>query len=464
MATTSVHSIYSTQAEALEYIVNSQKTERGLFVTSYGCSDDPKEAAEIFEATRNSIGTGRTSVLARHIHQNFAPGEITPEEAFRLGQKLCEKLFDFQYQYVLATHTDKEHIHNHIIVNNVNLFNGLSLNYLSDKGKDNQLFQKIRDMSDKLCREHNLSVIEDPELGKGQKWYEWSQDKQGLSWKSKLKYELDCLIMRSENFDDFLQKCSENNIEVKYNPAHKIDLKFRMEGQEKFSRAKTLGWFYETSQIKKRIENFKHRKDFSLSSKPKTKIIDTTADKFQQAKGLERWADIKNMNEVSRVIDLLTKYDISGVDEVAPAAISTSMHRAKLVEELNTLQREITGISETLEALRVFQMNKPFMLKLKELPDRKKKSFAEKYSREIEKYRSAGAKLKEKYPDGKVPSEEVLTEKRNALIEQRNKSNTEYKEVKSKLKDVDYARQAIDDYLRNQRDVQQKKRKKGDLE
>lgn len=301
MATTSVHSIYSTQAEALEYIVNPQKTESGLFVTSYGCSDDPKEAAEIFEATRNSIGTGRTSVLARHIHQSFAPGEITPEEAFRLGQKLCEKLFDFQYQYVLATHIDKEHIHNHIIANNVNLCNGLSLNYLTDKGKDNQLFQKIRDMSDEICRENNLSVIEDPELGKGQKWYEWSQDKQGLSWKSKLKYEIDCLIMRSENFDDFLQKCTENNIEVKYNPAHKIDLKFRMEGQEK-------------------------------------------------------------------------------------------------------------------------------------------------------------------YPDGKVPGEEVLTEKRNALIEQRNKSNAEYKEVKSKLKDVDYARKAIDDYLRNQRDVQQKKRKKGDLE
>lgn len=464
MATTSVHSIYSTQAEALEYIVNPQKTESGLFVTSYGCSDDPKEAAEFFESTRNSIGTGRTSVLARHIHQNFAPGEITPEEAFRVGQKLCEKLFNYEYQYVLTTHTDKEHIHNHIIVNNVNLFNGLSLNYLADKGKDNQLFQKIRNMSDELCREHSLSVIEDPELGKGQKWYEWSQDKQGLSWKSKLKYELDCLIMRSENFDDFLKKCKENNIEAVYNPEHKIDLKFRMEGQEKFSRAKTLGWYYETPQIKKRIENFKRYKNFSLDSKPKTKIIDTAADKFQQAKGLERWANIQNMKEASRMIDMLTKYGISGVDEVAPAAISTSMHRAKLVEELNGLQREITEVSETLEALRVFQKHKPFMLKLKELPDRKKKNFAEKYSREIEKYKSAGAKLKEKYPDGKVPSEEVLTEKRNALIEQRNKSNAEYKEVKSKLKDVDYARQAIDDYFKNQRDVQQKKRKKDDLE
>lgn len=92
MATTSFHPIYSTQAESLEYIVNPQKTESGLFVTNYGCSDDPKEAAEIFEATRNSIGTGRTSVFSMHIHQNFAPGEITPEEAFRVGLKLCETI------------------------------------------------------------------------------------------------------------------------------------------------------------------------------------------------------------------------------------------------------------------------------------------------------------------------------------------------------------------------------------
>lgn len=463
MATTSVHSIYSTQAAALEYIINPEKTDKGFFVANYACSNDPKEAAVMFDNVRNKLGTGRSTVLARHIHQNFAPGETTPEEAMRIGLELCEKLFKGEYQFVIATHTDKQHIHNHIIVNNVNMINGLTLNYLSDRGKQNLLFEKIRNISDELCREHNLSVIENPELGKGQKWYEWSQDKKGLSWKTKLKYEIDCQIMRSDSFEDFLEKCRENNIKVVYNPDHKIDLKFRMDGQEKFTRAKTLGWYYETPQIKKRIENFKRHRETAIAYKPKTKIIDTSNEKFQESKGLERWADIQNMKEASRVINILTQYNIESTDKVKSAAISASMHRAELVEELNSLQKEINSVSETIEALRIFQKHKPIIQQMKNLPDRKKKSYAEKFSDEIDKYKTAGTKLKEKYPDGKIPSEETLVKNRNEMIAKRDKSNAEYKEVKAELKDIDYARQAIDDYFRSQHNIH-KQKKKNDLE
>lgn len=464
MATTSVHSIYVTQSKALEYIINPEKTENGLLIDSFACSNDPKLAAQMFEAVRNQKGSGKGNVLARHIHQNFAPGETTPQQAMQIGLELCQRLFNGEYQFVIATHTDKQHIHNHIIVNNVNLLNGRTLNYLADRGNQNLLYQKIRDVSDELCREHQLSVIENPQLGKGQKWYEWSQDKEGQSWKSKLRYELDCVIMRSDTFDDFLEKCKANNIEVVYNPNHKIDLKFRLKGQERFTRAKTIGWYYETPQIKKRIVNFKRHREQSISYTPRTKIIDTSSEKFQEAKGLERWADIQNMKEAARVIDILTQYKIESTDAVQPAAITASMHRAKLVEELNSLQKNITAISETIEALRVFQKYRPIMQNMKALPDRKKKSYAEKYAHEIEKYKAAGSKLKAAYPDGKVPSEETLVKQRNAWIEQREQSNSEYQAVKAELKDIDYARQAIDDYLQMQHTVSEQKKREGDLE
>lgn len=464
MATTSVHSIYVTQSKALEYIINPEKTENGLLIDSFACSNDPKLAAQMFEAVRNQKGSGKGNVLARHIHQNFAPGETTPQQAMQIGLELCQRLFNGEYQFVIATHTDKQHIHNHIIVNNVNLLNGRTLNYLADRGNQNLLYQKIRDVSDELCREHQLSVIENPQLGKGQKWYEWSQDKEGQSWKSKLRYELDCVIMRSDTFDDFLEKCKANNIEVVYNPNHKIDLKFRLKGQERFTRAKTIGWYYETPQIKKRIANFKRHREQSISYTPRTKIIDTSSEKFQEAKGLERWADIQNMKEAARVIDILMQYKIESTDAVQPAAITASMHRAKLVEELNSLQKNITAISETIEALRVFQKYRPIMQNMKALPDRKKKSYAEKYAHEIEKYKAAGSKLKAAYPDGKVPSEETLVKQRNAWIEQREQSNSEYQAVKAELKDIDYARQAIDDYLQMQHTVSEQKKREGDLE
>lgn len=464
MATTSVHSIYVTQTKALEYIINPEKTKDGLLVDNFACSNDPKIASEMFEAVRSQIGSGRGNVLALHIHQNFAPNETTPEDALQIGRELCEKLFGNAYQFVIATHTDKKHIHNHIIVNNVNMLNGRTLNYQEDRGRNNFLHEKVRNISDELCREHNLSVIENPHLGKGQKWYEWSQDKEGQSWKSKLRYELDCVIMRSDTFDDFLEKCKANNIEVVYNPNHKIDLKFRLEGQERFTRAKTIGWYYETPQIQKRIANYKRHREQSISYTTRTKIIDTGSEKFQAAKGLERWADIQNMKEAAKVIDILTQYSIESTDAVQPAAITASMHRAKLVEELNSLQKNITAISETIEALRSFQKYRPIMQNMKTLPDRKKKSYLEKYAHEIERYKAAGSKLKAAYPDGKVPSEEMLVKKRNALIEQRDKANTEYKAVKTELKDIDYARQAIDDYLRIQQEVQNQKKRNGDLE
>lgn len=463
MATTSVHSIYVTQSKALEYIINPEKTENGLLVDSFACSNDPKLAAQMFEAVRNRLGTGRGNILAQHIHQNFAPGEVTPEEALQIGLELCRKLLKNEYQFVIATHVDKAHVHNHIIFNNTNLYNGKSFCYLEDR-KSNPSFQKIREMSDELCREHQLSVIENPQLGKGQKWYEWSQDKEGQSWKSKLRYELDCVIMRSDTFDDFLEKCKVNNIEVVYNPNHKIDLKFRLDGQKKFTRAKTIGWYYETPQITKRIANFKRHREQSISYTPRTKIIDTSSEKFQEAKGLERWADIQNMKEAARVIDILTQYKIESTDAVQPAAITASMHRAKLVEELNSLQKNITAISETIEALRVFQKYRPIMQNMKVLPDRKKKSYAEKYAHEIEKYKAAGSKLKAAYPNGKVPSEETLVKQRNAWIKQREQSNSEYQAVKAELKDIDYARQAIDDYLQMQHTVSEQKKREGDLE
>lgn len=171
MATTSVHSIYATLSKALEYITNPDKTQNGILVQNFACSNNPKVATQMFESVRNQIGTGRGKVLARHIHQNFAPNETTPEQAMRIGQELCRKLFDDEYQYVIATHIDKNHIHNHIIVNNVNMYTGRTLNYQFDRGKRNQLFQQIRNLSDEICREHQLSVIEHPELGKKQSWY-----------------------------------------------------------------------------------------------------------------------------------------------------------------------------------------------------------------------------------------------------------------------------------------------------
>ena len=111
----------------------------------------------------------------------------------------------------------------------------------------------------RCAKKHRLSVVEHPEIGKGKSHWEWDMNRQGLSWKAKLKYAIDQVIKESEDFEDFLKKCTDFGILVEYNPDHKIDLKFMLAEQKernpraKFTRAKTLGWFYETRQIKQRI-------------------------------------------------------------------------------------------------------------------------------------------------------------------------------------------------------------------
>ena len=114
-------------------------------------------------------------------------------------------------------------------------------------------------ITDEICRKHHLAVIEHHELSKGKNHWEWDMTRQGLSWKAKLKYAIDQVVKISESFEDFLPKCAEYGILAEYNPEHKIDLKFMLAEQKennpraKMTRAKTLGWYYETKQIKDRI-------------------------------------------------------------------------------------------------------------------------------------------------------------------------------------------------------------------
>ena len=157
-----------------------------------------------------------------------------------IGQELCKALFNDEYQYVLAVHVDHYHIHNHVIVNNVNFYTGKTFETEHNQGKiPERAWSKLRTVSDDLCRKHHLSIVENPEQSKGKSHYEWELDKKNLSWKAQLKAAIDEVIKVSESFEDFLAKCADFGILVEYNPDHKIGLKFMLaEQKERNPRAK----------------------------------------------------------------------------------------------------------------------------------------------------------------------------------------------------------------------------------
>lgn len=199
MARTEIHPIKTILNLAIDYIINPAKTNDYELCSTYECS---LHCASLDFEDEFLKGTGRAKCLAQHMVQSFKPGEVSPEEAHRIGRELCDKFLKGNYQYVISTHVDRDHIHNHIIFNNVSLNDHKTFETLENRGANS--YENLRRISDELCEEHGLSVIENPERGTGKCYYEWQQDKLGKSWKSSLRADIDSAVKQSANYEEFL--------------------------------------------------------------------------------------------------------------------------------------------------------------------------------------------------------------------------------------------------------------------
>ena len=239
----------------LKYDQREDKTRGGELVSSYMCS--PETAAEEFETARLLYrqSTGRRQprereVIAYRILQSFKPGEITPEEANKLGYELAMDFTKGQHQFVVATHADKSHVHNHIEFNSINLdCDGKFNNF-----KDSAL--ALQRLNDRICKEHGCSVVmpeEKEQEGKKkrgrQSYPEKAAAERGRSFKERLRQTIDRLLPESRDFEDFLSKMSAEGYEVKHRGK---SLEFRAPGQERFTRSWRLGEAYTLEALKER--------------------------------------------------------------------------------------------------------------------------------------------------------------------------------------------------------------------
>ena len=471
MATTKIFPITVTESKALAYIASPAKTDNRRLVTSFYCDDDPYTAAKKFQEIRNDMGTGRSSVLCQHLIQSFAPGEITPEKALEVGKELADRLLQGNFQYYLAVHTDTSHIHIHCIFNNVSLNDGRTFETLHNQGNvKERSWKKLIDLSDEICRKHGLSVIEEHAQVKGKSHYEWTVDKLNLSWKSRLKYAIDQVIKVSDDFEDFLKKCADFGVLVDYNPNHKIDLKFMLREQKennpraKMTRARTLGWFYETPRIKSRIENHKR----FMSYAPKAKLIRTTSEKFLQAPALTRWADRANMKEVSKAMNEIAKRGLD-YEHTVSAAQESFDKQMKLQDDLDRIGMQIKDLSAQLKLMELYVQYKPYNDHCKRLTGREKKKFHSEYRYELDEYQKAVKKLKDWYPSGSVPSLELLRKTIADLETEQKQKKALYSQTADETEVLSKSLQQIEQYLGNEQqraeEEQRRKRKKnGDLE
>ena len=385
----------------------------------------------------------------------------------QLGQEICEQFLKGEYQYFMACHIDKEHTHLHCVFNNTNCIDGRTFETHENRRttKQDRSFQKLMNITDEVCKRHHLYVIERPEMGKGKSHWEWDMSRQGLSWKAKLKYAIDQVIKVSENFDDFLAKCSDFGVLVEYDPDHKIDLKFMLAEQKernpraRFTRARTLGWFYKTEQIKSRIAQYQG----CMVYVPRSKIRVVTP-KAVENKFVQDAIDRGNMKVASIAKNIIAEYGVEP-EEIRNAAISAYAHSRGLLSKLNNLKTEIEDLEVKLNVLRKYREVKHYGEELKALSGRAEKKYKESHSYELSEYGKVRTKVLELYPSGHIPTVENLEKSIKALRDKLTAMNTEFDQADKKARELADAQRTIEEYLRQeQSQEQQKKRKRNDLE
>lgn len=324
MAVTKIHPIKTTLKKAIDYICNGDKTDDEIYVTTHFCSRE--NAYKEFELTKKQFNS-RTKTLAHHLIQSFVPEEVSFEEAHQVGIELCEKILGGKYEYVLATHIDKDHIHNHIIFNSIDVDEGkIYHSYYSS-------YMNIRNQSDKLCKEHNLSVsdqeaqkeINEIRRRKFVNWYDWNEDKKGSSYKSRLQFDIDRTIKQSINWQAFLSKMESYGYEIKQGK----HIAFRSKNQQRFTRAKTIGANYTEERMKERILN----KDKELGN-----IIDIKNNhKAKSSKGYEHWATKHNLQTAASTLVEIRNKGFKSMEELERGISRISNEKNELRQEFDRL-------------------------------------------------------------------------------------------------------------------------------
>ena len=289
--------------------------------------------------------------------------------------------------------------------------------------------------------------------------------RQGLSWKAKLKYAIDQVVKESENFEDFLSKCAAHGILYEYNPDQKIDLKFMLAEQKehnpraKFTRSRTLGWFYETEQIKSRIAQYQG----CMVYVPRTKIKVVTP-KVEENKFVRDAIDRGNMKVASIAKNVIAKYGVEP-EEIRNAAISAYAHSRHLLSDLNSFKTEIEDLEVKLNVLRKYREVKHYGEELKALSGRAEKKYKEIHSYELSEYGKVRTQVLELYPSGHIPTVENLEKSITALREKLSAMNTDFNQADKKARELADAQRTIEEYLRQEQSQEQlKKRKRNDLE
>ena len=445
MAVTKIKPIKGTLSKALDYIQNPAKTDEKMLVSSFGCS---YETADIEFGFTLSQALDKGNNLAHHLIQSFEPGEVDYREAHEIGRQLADAVTKGQHEYVLTTHIDKGHIHNHVIFCAVNFVDHHKYN------SNKRSYYGIRNMSDKLCREHGLSVIAPNRGSKGKSYAEYQAEKTGTSWKGKLKIAVDALIPQVSNFEELLSRLEATGYAIK--PGKYISC--RAPGQERFTRLKTLGADYTEEAIRERIEGKRTR----TAKAPKTErgvslLIDIeNSIKAAQSRGYEQWAKIHNLKQAAKTMNFITEHKIEQYTDLTAKIAEIQTESEQAADALKSAEKRLADMAVLIKNVSTFQKTKPAYDAYRKA--RNKDSYRAAHEREIILHEAAAKALKAAGVS-KLPNLTALQSEYEKLQEQKEALYADYGRLKKQVKEYDVIKQNIDSILRQPREPEREKGK-----
>ena len=437
MAVTKIKAIRGTLSKAIAYILNPEKTDEKLLVSSYGCASET--AAREFEWTRKIAeqkGMNPVRIIARHVIQSFEIGEVTPELAHEIGKQFADEILGGKYEYVLTTHIDKDHVHNHLIFNAVDF-----VDYHAYKSYK-RIYYDMREVSDRLCKENGLSVIP-PSQNKGMGYKEYTEAKRGTSWKQKLKQTIDRLVITAKDYDDFLRLMQEAGYEIKTGKY----ISFRAEGQERFSRSKTIGENYTEERIKERIAGRTPRRNRRQTVPKGISLIGDIQERIRliDSKGYEYKAKLTILKEAARTLNYLTENNLLQYADLEKKVEDVHSSYDRTGKELKGVEARLREVQPLIKNISNYQRLKPVYDAFQKAKD--KSGFKAKHEAELVIFEAARSTLLAMQGDEKLPSLKTLQAEQQRLLDEQQRLYDERAKLKKEVKQIETIKSNVDTFL-----------------
>ena len=429
-------------SKAIAYILNPEKTDEKLLVSSYGCASET--AAREFEWTRKIAeqkGMNPVRIIARHVIQSFEIGEVTPELAHEIGKQFADEILGGKYEYVLTTHIDKDHVHNHLIFNAVD-FVGYHA-YKSYK----RIYYDMREVSDRLCKENGLSVIP-PSQNKGMGYKEYTEAKRGTSWKQKLKQTIDRLVITAKDYDDFLRLMQEAGYEIKTGKY----ISFRAKGQERFTRSKTIGENYTEERIKERIAGRTPRRSQRQTTPKGISLIGDIQERIRliDSRGYEYKAKLTILKEAARTLNYLTENSLLQYADLEKKVEDVHSSYDRTGKELKGVEARLREVQPLIKNISNYQRLKPVYDAFQKAKD--KPSFKAKHEAELVIFEAARSTLLAMQGDEKLPSLKTLQAEQQRLHDEQQRLYDERAKLKKEVKQIETIKSNVDTFLASSAD------------